>query len=367
MDTNGNLPMQNTMPQTPAPGVLPQAPTVNNIQVTAPTANQASDIKNVFQYGSSGTEIYGGQFSEEYLGELLGTRAADVYDKMRRSESQVAMLLNAIYNPIKSANWDIEAANQSDPMALKQAEFIKYQLLENMPRGFQGFLQEALSFIPFGYSVFEIVHNAVPFHPVWGTHNGLAALGFRQQKTIQRWKLEKKTGKLIAIEQIINNDISKNAVIPGKFLMVFSLSREGDNYEGISALRPMYGAWKRKQLYLKLAAIGVEKYAYGIPTGTVPPGKEKTPEFTAFVETMRAYVANEKSFLVKPQGWDIQIIKEAFDADKIVRLLQFENTEMINAMVANFLALGTGGNGGAYALGQDLSDFFLGGIKSYAD
>lgn len=348
-----------------------------NIKLAEPTQTETdaagmqaileSGKKNLKQHGNSGTEIYGGQFSEEYLGELLGERAADVYDKIRRSESQVAMLLGAIYNPIKSAEWDVEPADQSNAEMVKHAAFIKHVLFNTLPRGWTSHVHEALSFIPFGYSIFEVVHNVVFNDPTFGTFNGLASLGFRQQKSISRWNTEKKTGKLLSVEQQESGDIADNATIPGEFLLVLTNNMEGDNYEGISALRPMYGAWKRKHLYLKLTAIGVEKYAYGILMGTVPAGKEKTPEFNNFAEHLRSYMANEKGYILRPQGWDITIIKEAFDAQKIVELLRFENTEMINALVANFLALGTGGNGGAYALGKDLSDFFLNGIQAYAN
>lgn len=322
---------------------------------------------NRIQVGDSGTEIYGGYFDEEYLGELKNTRAADVYDKMRRSESQVAMLLGALYNPIKAATWEVQSADETNDISILHADFINHILFNTLEDGFDGFIHEALSCIPFGYSVFEVVHNVVFNHPKFGTFNGLAKLGFRTQKSIERWNLEKKTGKIISIEQMANGDVASNNKIPGDFCLVFTVNKEGDNYEGISALRPMYGAYKRKGLYLRLTAVGIEKYAYGILLGTVPAGKEKSDEFNSFVEHMRAYNANEKSFILRPQGWDIEIVKEAFDADKVVKLLQFENTEMINALIGNFLALGTGGNGGAYALGKDLSDFFLGGIQAYAN
>lgn len=340
---------------------------------TKPTSEGVQEVTNTGtrmnrqQFGNSGTEIYGGQFSEEYLGELVGERGADAWDKIRRSESQVAMLLGAIYNPIKAADWEVRPAIEGDEISKQHKELVEHILFEKLPRGFKAFVHEALSFIPFGFSIFEVVHNVNFNHPKFGTFNGLASLGFRQQKSISRWNLEKKTGNLLSVEQQESGDVAENATIPGQFLLVFSNNREGDNYEGISALRPMYGAWKRKHLFLKLTAIGVEKYAYGIVTGEVPAGKEKSPEFEAFQEHLRAYMANEKGYLLRPAGWNIEIIKEAFDADKLVELLRFENTEMINALVANFLALGTGGNGGAYALGKDLSDFFLNGIQSYAD
>jgi SPP1 gp7 family putative phage head morphogenesis protein len=346
------------------------------IKLAEPPATDEQGMQNIadsgtriskMAFGNSGTRIYGGQFDEDYLPELLGHKGSDTFDKVRRSESQVAMLMGAVYNPIKSATWDMQADDENNADQVLHRDFIKHILFETLPRGWPAFLNEALSCIPFGFSVFEVVHNVVFNHAKFGTYNGLANLGFRKQRSIFRWNLERKTGKLLSVEQQESSDVADNAVIPGEFILTFSINREGDNFEGISALRPMYGAYKRKQLYLKLTAIGVEKYAYGIILGTVPSGKEKSPEFKSFVDHLTAYTANEKSFLIRPAGWDVDIKSNVFDAQKMVELLKFENTEMINAMVANFLALGMHSTGGSYALGQDLSDFFLGGIQAYAN
>lgn len=315
--------------------------------------------------GSSGTEIYAGYFSEEYLATLHGKEAAEVWDKMRRSESQVAMLMNAIMNPIKAADWSIEPYKQ-EPEYIKHAELMKSILFDGID--FDAFKQESLSLIIFGFSAFEPVHCIVFNHPEFGTFNGLKALAFRSQKTIESWKLEKKTGKILWIEQIAQGDIGEQAVrIPGEFLLVFSNNKEGDNYEGISALRAMYGAYIRKQLYLKLTAIGVEKNAVGTPIGTVPASTFTDEDFKKFTEVLKAYTSHEKAYITVAEGWKVEIQKVDFDADKMVTLLTFENTEMINAVVANFLALGTNGGGGAFALSTDLSDFFTTGIQSYAD
>lgn len=314
--------------------------------------------------GSSGTEIYGGNYSEEYLQALRGTKAAEIWDKMRRSESQIAMLLLAVTNPIKSAKWSVEPYSTEEEY-VNQAQLIESMLFEQID--FKCFLGEALSHIAMGFALFETVHNVVFNHPKFGTFNGLAALAFRSQKTIERWDLEKKTGRILSVYQEGFGDVSDNVDIPGEFLLVFTNLKEGDNYEGISALRPMYGAYIRKDLYLKLTAIGVEKYAIGTPIGTIPASQQNSEDAEEFKKVLSSFSSHESAYITVPAGWDIRIEKSDFDSTKIVDLLNFENKEMINALVANFLALGTGGSGGSFALGTDLSDFFLSGIVAYAD
>lgn len=318
--------------------------------------------------GTSGTEIFAGYFSEEYLQKLRGRAGAKIFDEMRRSESQISMLMNAVMNPIKAACWEFEAA--ADVVnGEAHKELLEYCLKEMID--FETFIHEALTMLFYGYSIFEIVHNVVFDHPKYGTFNGVKGLAFRSQKTIERWNVDKDTGSLKSVEQWVNGDLAQKSstfmTMLAEFLLVFSLQKEGDNYEGISALRPMYGAWFRKNLYLKITAIGIEKNAIGTPIGTTPKGKLNATEEDNFKKILQNFTAHESAYLIKPEGWEIEITKNDFDPSKIKELLIFENTEMINCLVANFLALGTNGGGGAYALGSDLSDFFLTGIQNYAN
>lgn len=315
--------------------------------------------------GNSGTQIFGGYFSEEYLSNLRGRIAARKWDEMRRSEAQISMLMNAIMNPIKAANWAFEAYDESDPDCVKDKDLMEMCLFEMID--FNTFKNEALTVIPFGFALLEIVHSVEHNHPKFGTFNGLKSLAFRSQKTIENWQLENKTGRLLGVNQYTYSDLGGNQFIPGEFLLVLTHLKEGDNYEGISALRPMLGAYARKELYLKLAAIGVERYAIGTPIGTVPKGKEKTLEFGEFEKVLQNYTSHESSYIIKPEGWNIEIQKGDFDATKLKELLTFENTEFANAVVGNFLALGMNGAGGAYALGSNLGEFFTTGIQAYAD
>ena len=318
------------------------------------------------EFGYSGTEIMGGIFSEEYLSKLTGMPGAAEYDKMRRSEAQIAMLMSAIKNPIKSAQWEIESVDPTDAKQNEIAELIKGILFEQID--FDTFKHEALTFLEFGNVVFEIVHNNVLSHPKFGTFTGLAGIKFRSQKTIYEWLVDKNTGALTGVYQQIISDIGKSVKIPGEFLLVMTQQKEGDNYEGISSLRPIYGAWIRKNLYLKLIAIGLEKYAIGTPIGKTP----KTvgygmPEFEQFKDMLRSYTSNEQAFMILPEGFEIDMQFGTFDAEKVKSIILMENSEMVNAFVANFLALGMNGSGGAFALGTDLSDFFLSGIRQYAN
>lgn len=320
--------------------------------------------------GVSGSELFAGYFSEEYLQKIRGRKGAKQFDEIRRSEAQVAMLLNAVMNPIKAAAWEFEAA---DPTFVPDAEthkkFVEYNAKDCID--WETHLHEALTMLTFGYSIFECIHSVVFNHPKFGTFNGLKALAFRSQKTIEKWVVDPATGELQTVVQWAQGDLvtGRSALMdmPAEHLVIFTNQKEGDNYEGISVLRPMYGAWYRKNLYLKIAAIGMEKGAIGTPVGTPPAGKLIKADFEEFKKTLQNFTANESAYIIKPQGWEIEIKENNFDPAKVKEMILLENTEMVNSLVANFLSLGTSGGGGSYALGTDLSDFFLSGIQCYAN
>lgn len=331
------------------------------------SAFQSSAKMQIKSIGASGTEVYAGYFAEEYLQQLRGRRGAKQFDEIRRSESQVAMLLNAIMNPIKAGVWEFEAANIAD--GEKHKELIEYIAKEMID--WETHVHEALTLLIYGHSVFEVINNVVFNHPKFGTFNGLKGLAYRSQKTIERWNVDDETGDLKSITQLIQGDLAVNKQsfvdMAAEFLLVFTLQKEGDNYEGISVLRPMYGPWFRKNLYLKIMGIGLEKSAIGTPIGKVPAGKLDPDQEAKFMAVLENFTAHESSYIMVPDGWSVDIVKNDFKATEVKEIITMENNEMINSVVANFLALGMSGGGGSFALGTDLSDFFLTGIQNYAN
>lgn len=314
--------------------------------------------------GSSGTHIYGGYFAEEYLVNILhGTAAADVYDKMRRSDAKIKMALNAVKTPIKSANWEIRPGDDTDEAKL-HAQFIEHVLFHDMDRPFSK--NEMLTIADFGYSVFEVTHKPVLNHPTFGSYIGLKALGWRSPRSILTWNLDPNTGAVRSVRQLITGDLGRWTEIPGEFLLVATLEKEGDNYEGISLLRAAYGAWARKNLYLKLMAIGIERNAVPTPTVEVPSGQQNSVDYDNLILALENLTSHQSSYLTFPAGWKLDSLKNNFDPDKVKLAVEFENSELVSAFMANFLLLGST-QSGSRAVSMDQSQFFLGAIQYVAD
>lgn len=314
--------------------------------------------------GSTGIKVYAGYFAEEYLiNELHGTAAADEYDRMRRSDAKVKMALKAVKDPIIAATWEIHPAGDTDE-AKNHAAFIEHVLLKSMDRPFNK--NELLSLADFGYYVLEVTHKRVFGHPVFGDYIGLSALGWRSPRSVLYWRLDPKDGKIDHIRQLITGDLERFVDIPGQFLLTAAIEKEGDNYEGVSLLRSAYGAWKRKQLYLRLMAIGNERNAVPTPTIEVPENKQDTPQYANMIQSMQNYTSHQNSFLAYPTGWKLDFIKSNFDPEKLKSSIDFEDSQIVSAFMANFLLLGST-QSGSRAVSMDQSEFFLGAIQLLAE
>lgn len=316
-------------------------------------------------HGSSGTEIFSGYIQEEYLRELQGTEAADIFDKMRRSDTQIKMVLSAVKNPIKKANWHIEAASHLGRDKY-MSDFIHFNLMEDLGKPWRKTLHEVLSMADFGFAVLELTHKIVKNEKTFGTYVGLGNLAWRSPRTIEKFNVDK-SGKLVSITQQAYGDVGRQVDIPAEFVHIFSLDAEGDNYAGVSLLRSCYGAWLRKQAYLKWMAIGIEKTAVPTPVGEVPEGKENSPEYARFKRILELYTSHQSQYITLPVGWKINFNPTNFEPEKVVQAIDMEDKAIVKSFLANFLELGISTGGGSYSLSFDQSDFFLGGIEHIAD
>lgn len=336
----------------------------NNVSM-AEAANQIV-LVNTEQIGSSGTEIYSGYIYEDHLNSMNGTERSEVFDKMALSDYQVIMCLNAVCNPILSANWEIEQGEDSAD-SIKDMELIRHILFENENQSFISFLKEALTFIEQGFSLFEIIHKVVTKDKNFGNYIGIEKLAWRSQKTIDTWQIDKKSEKLLSVHQSCYGDSGKTVNLPAEFLLLFNIFSRGTNFEGRSFLRPCYGNWLRKNNYLKLNAAGIEKFSIPTPTVEVPVGKENSSEFATLISVLQKYTSHQSNYLTYPAGWKVQLNPNSgFDPSKVDAAIDSEDKRMSKAFLANFLELGMNGTG-AYALSNDLSDFFLGGIQHIAN
>ncbi len=280
-------------------------------------------------------------------------------------EPDVIDKVDPLLKPEDDIDQEEPTEEELEPWAQEDADLIKYILFEGMEKTWDEYLTEALTFLIYGHSVFELIDGVNFLHPKFGPINIIKNLGWRSPRTIEQWNLDPDTEKVTSIYQQAFGDVGKVVNIPGEFLQILSFRKEGANYEGISPLRACYGSWYRKQEYLKMNAIGIEKFAIPTPIVEIPANSSGTPDYERLIEVLENYVSHEKQYITHPVGYKFELKTNTYDPEKVERSIDSEDKRIVKGFLANFLNLDSG-SGGSFALSNDLSDFFLSGIEHVA-
>jgi hypothetical protein len=120
------------------------------------------------EIGKSGTLIQQGQIhGEEYNAALRGHALIKKVEVMRRSNSTVHAALLVVTLPILGADWHIDPATDGEgnisDVDQEIADFVNRELFKRN-LNFFNFTREALTALPFGYSVFEKMYEPTDFN-----------------------------------------------------------------------------------------------------------------------------------------------------------------------------------------------------------
>jgi len=318
---------------------------------------------------NSGLNIQSGRIYEDYLTTLnKPVNSYAMYDKMRRSDYQIKRTLNVLMNPIKSGTFRYSAEDDNDEEQVKQAYFKNKCLKEWPTQKWGNMLHEILSFVTMGFSVFEPYSHIID-DPELGKVITLKNLGFLKQNTIDEWKI--KNGKVLKIHQkVTTGENLADIWIDGDELLLFVNEQEGDNFEGISILRAAYGNYVRKDLYLRLDMIGLEKMSVGTPIFFLPKSMMSNENELADVRAVgEAYTSHEDAYVIlddrlKDKGFIIE--KGEYNSEAVDTSIKREDMGILDSILAGFLAIGTQKSGGN-AQNEGQMEMFLNSLLFIAE
>ncbi|MFC8008948.1 phage portal protein family protein [Streptomyces cinereoruber] len=309
------------------------------------------------EIGNSGVSLVSGHIiGEEYNRKLQGWAAMRIWDEMRRSDGTVSMVLAAMNAPIIGADWFIEKASD-DTKDVEVAEYVEENLMNQVK--LKRKLPEILTMLPFGFSLFEKVYAA---QLVKGKMRiALSDLAFRKQTTINAW--ETRDHEPGITQQTIKGIFD----IPEANLARFTRQQEGDNYEGISVLRGAYKHWYIKDKLYKIAAIGHERQAVGVPFAAYQTSatKEQKAELEKYLRNLRT---NQESFMLFPVGTEVGFMdmKGGTTTNTKDDVLHHDRQIAKNSLL-QFMDDGSQGASGSRALSEDHSRMFVQAIEALAD
>jgi hypothetical protein len=326
----------------------------------------------------SGTNFSSGYLREDYLATANGATWMAVIDKMRRQDSEIARVLRTIFFPILAASYEYHPSDDMDQEQVRQCtyknKFWKKRIGTLTSGGFcsqtwRTMLRQFLNYLTFGYAIFEPVYYAVE-DPELGNVITMRSLGMIHQATVERWEI--KDGQVLKIYQKVPSGAGTSGWFDTKNMVILTNEQEGDNVEGISLIRPVYGNYIRKDLLHKLLIIGAEKTAVGTPIAFVPNNwitSANSSELTALRSIMRNYTSHEDAYLILPNSLKdegFRIESTSFNASELLNCIKNENIAIMDSVLASFLNIGISKAGGnSQNTGQ--MTLFLSSLQSIAE
>ena len=306
-----------------------------------PAKKPSPPTKYNVELGDSGVRIFAGIIeNDEYINNLRGPALMRTIEEMRRGDATVKAGLIAAKAPLIAADWYAQAAGDED-VDLETKDLTDYVMVKIL-HWKQRLLPEILTMQDFGFSVFEIVVDWVEFDgkeylvPV--------KVAYRKQTTIQAWETaEKKPG----ITQLTAE--GKTVSIPDAKIVSFTHQQEGDNWIGISILRPAYGSWYYKKNLERIEALQQERQGLGVvkikhPVNATDPMKQTARQ------AARNIRANEQAYIEEPQGWEIEFMdmKAKTVADPTKAIARHDRN-ILKAMQVQYLDIGAADSSGSFA------------------
>lgn len=286
-----------------------------------------------------------------------------VFDKMRRQDPKLAALLASVKAPILGAEIRIVPPDDADDTEIEITEFVEASL-HGLDGGPRRFYRELLTYLDFGFAAFEEVYRKQPDGRVsW------EAFEPRLQTTVQRWLVDEATDKLKGVEfrAPFGGSDWKTYELDARNLTLFVRNQEGNNFEGVSLLRPAFTFWTAKRQVLRGTTIDIERAGHGyMKFSKETPGDWRDRDLDLIEETAINWRTNEDAFAALPFGVTMEFEFPQIPIGDRVRWLDYLDQQMVSAFMATFLQLGLTPSG-TQALAKELRSNFLGALRSEAD
>jgi hypothetical protein len=347
----------------------------------------AEDNSGLFQEaGVTGLRRSGGYVYEEFLTQLAGYRAIQVYKEMRENDPVIGAILYAIDKLVRQVQWRVQPASSSLE-DIRAAKFVE-SCMKDMSSPWEDLISEIMSMLTYGWSYHEIVYKKR--QGIGGSSEtrskyddgliGWRKIPIRAQETKQQWIFDEKGG-LRGMEQNSPPDY-KLVTIPINKSLLFRTTSNKNNPEGRSILRNAYRPWYYKKRIEEIEAIGIERDLAGFPIMYVDPDimRSDAPDWKkAIFQDYKDAIVNirrdQQEGMILPsiytEGGNLMYRLEllssggqrSFDTNTIITRY---DQRIATTVLADFILLGQSTNG-SYALSSDKTNLFSISLRSWLE
>lgn len=351
------------------------------------TMKEALRLSPLMELGTTGLKRASGYIDEEFLPQLRGRKAVQVYKEMSENDPLVGALLFAIDRLLRNVEWTVEPSGKGADDA-NAARFVE-ECMEDMTGTWSDFVSEALTMLVFGWSWHEVVYKRRD--GMWNRDSrrrsrfsdgliGWRKLPIRAQETLLRWVFDE-AGDVKAMVQLAP-PLYRTTVLPIERSLLFRYKQYKGSPEGLSMLRTAYRPWYMKKRLEEFEAVGIERDLAGLPVVKVPaemlrakPGTDQAKAVDAFKRMVKSVRRDEQEGVVFPMAYD-QDTKQplysfellgggggrAFNTDAIIR--RYEE-RILMSVLADFILVGHQ-SVGSYSLHTDKTGIFRTSLNSIA-
>lgn len=339
------------------------------------------------EFGDTGTRRWSGYTSDEFIPELQRSNGAEIYDEMRKNDATINGILTIMNQLFYNVRWEFVTKGTDNDSENKKR--LTETMFEDMEKPFSQVLSDVLTFIPFGYSLLEIVwkkrqgrNKDARFSSKF--NDGLWALRklpLRSQKTILRWEFDDAGTPIAAVQQIpLTGQI---VTIPMDKLLHFRTTTEADMPEGCSILRGSYECYQFQKKIKRIEAVSIERELAGIPMLRLPAQymrKDAPPDEREVYENIKRYAVNirnnSQAAILLPSDTDergnylfsFELVKSSgqkqIDTNVVIERYQ---ADIAIQMIADFVHMGAKKAGGTYNLAEVKIKLFAQSLNYYLD
>ena len=351
-----------------------------------------SETAAKIELGVSGKNTYTGDIrADEFLTELRGRRAIQKYREMRDNNATIGAVMYATEQVLRDVKIKVVPANDSEE-AKREVEFVK-SIFMDMEHSLEDHISEALSYLTYGFSWFEVVYKRRQGDARSGKKNskyddgriGVRKIAIRAPWTVEKFVVDNKTGDILGLQQEMGWN-RRPAMIPIEKSLYYRTTSFNNDPSGRSILRNAYSAYTYLNKIQAYEAIAIERELHGVPIGRMPAEylsadatSEQSSLKSQFEAILRDLKNNEQGYALLPSDpyvdvdgkptnqrlMDVELISangnRSIDIDPVVKRYQHD---IARSVMAEFLMLG-GGNTGSYALSKSKTDLFLRSMESY--
>ena len=339
------------------------------------------------ELGISGLRRTSGYVQDEFLPQLQGRKAVQIFREMADNDAIVGALLFAVDRLLREITWRVEAPGD-DAGGREAADFLE-SCMNDMSHTWDDFISEILTMLPYGWAWHEIVYKKRigPWEKEGSKRSnftdgkiGWRKMPLRAQETLLRWVFDEKGG-IEAIVQLAP-PAYQQTVIPIDKSLLFRLNAVKNNPEGRSLLRNAYRSWYMKKRLEEIEGIGIERDLAGLPVAKVPAymlnaakGSKDAQMVEAFRKMVRSVRRDEQEGVIIPSEFDPDTKQPLYDFQLMTsgggrqfntnEIIQRYEQRILMSVLADFILVGHEGTG-SYAMHTDKSGLFRTSINSIA-